>query len=476
MLEAMTLLPSEDHTYLTTYDSSFSSKRNHSHHDCKEILQQSDQVTSNVRKRTIANDDYITTSSTGSWPNLRIHGRGRKRSRVSPLGTGRSLTQRSIASDTTLGADLGTASPPPLAEDRYHLSYKQAGESHYSCRLNSAENHGTPNEDAYFRRQWSEVSSPCASAADIVSDGRTRMPTEINTWRMMVFKLATVVASHMWHFCKEGAFRGFRAGGGIAFGWKDKERNEMDWNPERDTVLKQDEGSPASLRDRPIALNHLPAKNDEMLDEWTTVETISSKAARSSHNTPPCSNKRQHISCDGAWVVVPHRGNNHVHQPGTRSRPTTPLMRQRKTHKSPLSQKKGSRPYCCSHSHSRAQQRDQSVKDIRASSTGTASPITLSDRHNQHERPYCYEHSFTASPLHTRHTAHLSAQKRESTSNSPLSAEARRYQSRVRREERRADASMRKVNEQLRDMIREGQEALESRVDVTFGDEDEDAF
>lgn len=54
---------------------------------------------------------------------------------------------------------------------------------------------------------------------------------------------------------------------------------------------------------------------------------------------------------------------------------------------------------------------------------------------------------------------------------SPVSVDAQRYVDRIRREEKKTDASIRRLNDQLKAMIKEGKEALASNVEVV---EDED--
>jgi len=49
---------------------------------------------------------------------------------------------------------------------------------------------------------------------------------------------------------------------------------------------------------------------------------------------------------------------------------------------------------------------------------------------------------------------------------SPVSVEAQRYTERLRREERQTDASIKRLNEQLKAMIKEGKEALGSKVEI----------
>lgn len=55
---------------------------------------------------------------------------------------------------------------------------------------------------------------------------------------------------------------------------------------------------------------------------------------------------------------------------------------------------------------------------------------------------------------------------------SPISPEVEAYQRKKRREEKKHDETIRRLNAQLQDMIREGQQALGSRIEV-FDEETE---
>jgi hypothetical protein len=54
---------------------------------------------------------------------------------------------------------------------------------------------------------------------------------------------------------------------------------------------------------------------------------------------------------------------------------------------------------------------------------------------------------------------------------SPASIEAQRYAARIKKEEQEADESIRRFNAQLQAMIREGKEALGTRIEVDEVDE-----
>ena len=62
---------------------------------------------------------------------------------------------------------------------------------------------------------------------------------------------------------------------------------------------------------------------------------------------------------------------------------------------------------------------------------------------------------------------------RASLPGSPASREALRFAAQVRRREREEDASIQKMNDQLKALIREGREALGSRVEVDDMDFDD---
>jgi hypothetical protein len=59
-----------------------------------------------------------------------------------------------------------------------------------------------------------------------------------------------------------------------------------------------------------------------------------------------------------------------------------------------------------------------------------------------------------------------SASDISTTQESPLSPEAFRYLQERRREERQADASIRRLNDQLKQMIQEGKAALGTKIEV----------
>ena len=55
-----------------------------------------------------------------------------------------------------------------------------------------------------------------------------------------------------------------------------------------------------------------------------------------------------------------------------------------------------------------------------------------------------------------------------------MSPEVEAFQRKKRKEDKKHDESLRRLNSQLQDMIREGQQALGSKVEIVGGDADPD--
>jgi hypothetical protein len=86
-------------------------------------------------------------------------------------------------------------------------------------------------------------------------------------------------------------------------------------------------------------------------------------------------------------------------------------------------------------------------------------------------RPGKRQSLMSARPSPSHHSQHSSygspkAGSASKATDSPVAIEAQRYAAKVRRREREEDASIRRLNQQLKAMIKEGKEALGTRVEV----------
>ena len=74
------------------------------------------------------------------------------------------------------------------------------------------------------------------------------------------------------------------------------------------------------------------------------------------------------------------------------------------------------------------------------------------------------EDTTTYQPGHRRSRSSIASPRRESTI--PMSPDVLKFEKKVRQKEKKIDSSMRRLNSQLEDMIREGKEALGTRIEV----------
>ena len=421
-----------------------------------------------------------------------------------------------------------------LDEPHHLLSYETEGNDPFVTRINYCNSFETPNAGLHYRRNCYAAESPRPSSR--VEPTNEEIIAETlgeSSWSYAVYGLVSVLAGHMWQFCKKSAFRGFRAGGGIGFGWKGKDSASAYEKDERPAVQAEDDNNQMDLvrADRHGVAQDLSsfANDIDIRDCGTADVPYASITAslRTKKDTPCRASKRQQIDNDGAWVVISHfDGYGDSYQAGSKLQLEPASGSWNRTRKPHFAGGGDLRPCSCCGSRSRSRSRPRPRSRLRpkahASShylqsrspqyhqyAGHSSPSAFCGSPIQSERHF-QEHltrtkqgqvleeqtslSINSKPArsslstmavvasHTplrglRATASMDfdtiARKRArprvspaSVSGSPLSADARRYQMRQRREERRAEASIQKVNDRLKDMIREGREALNSEIHV----------
>ena len=461
--------------------------------------------------------------------------RGRKRSRAeSPVIT-TSSTKFPVAK-----ADVEVDIDPSLpAESQISASHYVHGVDSPLHEIAYSNVRDKPNADVYFRSQSGITFSQRLQSASNASPKKAMdNGTESFSWSNAVCGLVIVLASHMWQFCKMNAFRGFCAGGGIGYVWKEK----------GDTTVTEKEGASLIASEKDAIqidpgqrllhhfeppLSYFPTRdNINLHDERMMVAPSSPSAAepKSAKGTPCHASKRQQVDNDGSWLATPHSPsgcNRNVAR--SSSRLETSSATRKRVRKARIAGGRHLRACSCWTSRSHSRSRLPSGQSDRMNSHYWKSDSSLDQLDNDHKylslnpgsslrrrsvtpkRPserwkswQGQQHinrlsidprvvddmtvttakSLQYTPVRTVHnTASADFNSVSQTrsrpdsalaSGSPLSADARRYQIRQRREERRADASIRKVNDRLKDMIREGREALGSHVSVDIGISDED--
>lgn len=274
------------------------------------------------------------------------------------------------------------------------------------------------------------------------------------------------VVGKVWEFCKTSAFRGFHAGGGkgytitsanTASNFHVREEDSF-WETEKSTLnwgLGDRESTPVPGQFPQGDLEFIPDYMDHPSDAETTPARPSKRRQISGNNNDEIGKN---------WVVVPPTATPSPSRVPTRaparySMPTTSSASRRSTAGGPASRAGGPvgiggrRPMSSRISHA-------------------GSPALQSNR----GASFAPSRSPAANSKVPRASTPTGASRMSYTNNgvgkdSPAAAEAQRWAALKRKEEREADESIRRLDRQLKAMIREGKEALGTRVEVEIDDE-----
>lgn len=281
------------------------------------------------------------------------------------------------------------------------------------------------------------------------------------------------VVGRIWQFCRAGSFNGFHAGGGRGY--------DLRPSVEEDASIMQDD-----------SLGHQGAVPGRFPDpsEWSgRFSELATTHSRSPTPTGPATKRRQTAATDDLgknWVMVKDPDGRRSPKSEMPSRVSTPRNRNQgpavttgRRINTPASRRSvGGRLSMAStptpaierpvSSASFASQRSPSpVKNINPPPVTLTTPKTHSARRH---RPHA---SSPASPLHRRSGSGASTassrvpQDDGNLDSSPrLDDEARKLAARRRREDANADVRMNAFSKTIQDMIRQGQEALATTVEV----------
>lgn len=364
----------------------------------------------------------------------------RKRSRYDFDGPGEFLP-RSSPVPASPYPDLSSAirshvapSPPPLIDSRYRLA------SGFDTPTPSSASHRrpfSPAPEVDFRKRWSDTPAEERSISGPLSrpgngHKRTRSVAadlDSESWKAYVLRVAGGVAGKVWDFAA-GGFKGFSAGGGTSYQMTDSGPQPMHGADPDPWV--QIRSTPAGLRDSPIP------------------------GAFPSDNEGPRPAKRLQTSQGTEWVVVDQH-DILPFQPSFTPRSTSHIPHARSA-STAFTNRAPSR-------HSTSRLPTSSTRRPRVTLPRTASVAeTGSPRYSQPppSASFAPQRTPTHSPKHS-----LSASMEALTRQSPTQRDIDRWSSRREREERQADASMQRLNQQLKAMIKQGKAALETRYEVT---------
>lgn len=359
----------------------------------------------------------------------------RKRSRQDSTPSGQtrphSITSHAwsdMAYDSPSTLDTpGAQSPAPFVNTQYTLadgldtptaamaSAMDRGDYRDSPELHLRAGRGfrgfdVPETDAYFPHATSALSRE--------GNGRPRLPTSPGI-RDGLGRAVYRVAGKVWEFCRTSAFRGFYAGGGQGYEMKTPvetfDGEQGIWQEvEADDVFRRN-----SREDTPV-----PGRFPE-------EDFISDYMSRD-HTTPPRAAKRiQREKGTGemgaSWVMV------------------------------------GSAPTSRDTSPSR-----MSSRKVPSMSSSTRRPIPKLGRRPILPASRPSQNSYAASPRPRSNgpASYASPRSPSPKHDSPVSVEVQRHAARMRKRELKEDANLKRFNEQLQAMIKEGKEALGTKFEV----------
>lgn len=330
--------------------------------------------------------------------------------------------------DSILRSDC--ASPPPLVNTTYNLA---GGLDTPSVTNTDSYFDSRDNNDFGVRRRWrassnaQEVGSGTEIQMALGGDrnGKTRYATPVTSqsWGSFMFGIVGGVAGKVWEICTTSAFKGFYSGGGQGYNITPTGNDGLG----RSGTWEDVDVSRTLDRSATPVPGQYPQEDD----------TYSQRPA-----------KRLHTEKGSEWVLIDSKGD---------SQASTPLSQARRKAPTPVLSPNPVRPAFTSR---------RSLVPVSRRASG-AIPIIESPLKQPPLKPTTRPAYFA----HQRSASDLTPSKITST---PLSPETQRYMADRRREERQADASIRRLNEQLKAMIKEGKQALSTKVEVLEDVEMED--
>jgi hypothetical protein len=425
-----------------------------------------------------------------------------------PYGNGMDTSESMARSE-----HMDPGSPMPFVNTRYQLSGGLDTPGAAAAVRHDAEDNGEYAEIAY-RKTLGESGDTSTqvynddpvfygnpllhtTARNGHTGGPIRDPYRPSTgWSRLAIDVVGTVVGKVWEFCKAGAFKGFSAGGGVAYGtnmgqgtegtnlhnldtsgnWSEKDDRESTPIPgsyiEDGYFAHYGNGDGHGMRDGsatpPRAAKRLQVReniNDEEGElgrNWIMVSETSTPTSRpSSASTRQQPNRYSMPTASSAGRYRTSSGLT-PRTPASRATGRRPLMPARQS------------SYSVSHAGSPglSSHRPASYASPRSPSTATsriptASSPKLSSAHRMASTSASnIPRSRPDSSAGIAAAGIATAGKRQSPASLEAQREALKWAAKKKREEAQTDESMRRLNQRLQDMIRQGREALGTKVEV----------
>lgn len=384
-------------------------------------------------------------------------------------------TESPIAQSTVTSTPVAE-SPAALVNTRYHIV--GGLDTPLAAKLDAEEKQDEdmreqdyrPNRITLTARQKSGSYFPQtpATAANVgyVRHKRARS-TDQSGWGRAVVNLVGGVAGKVLNFCWNGAFRGFQAGGGHAYRMNGDTPAAIEQNNWTDIGGKDDVFTKHYQGQHYHSLTPVPGQFPEegFIDDYMSQP----QAYRADQlSTPISEGDRGWSTLRGNWVLVNNTdGNDEPDRspvPPASKNPRTGYDLRRPASRALLTAP-GNRPRLAPSRPSLAGSPGCNTKRPASFASPRASPgRSCASRTDSH---------IANSPGHRRSRSSMASSPQRATEigsrhsfTAPSSPEVHKFEKRIRRKERKEDESIQRLNKQLQDMIREGKEALGTRIEI----------
>ena len=300
------------------------------------------------------------------------------------------------------------------------------------------------------------------------ANGRGRYGDSPRTaaWSKTAISVAGAVVGKVWEFCRNSTaiFSGFHAGGGTGY-----RLNPEDTARNFDVIEEEKYTYGDGDRESTPLPGQYPAEELEFIGDYMDNPTP--------NHTPPRPSKRRQVSynSDATPNTENELAKNWVVVPPTISTPSKPQLRGPARYSMPTSSSSARRSVLANTSRPTSRAAFGTAPRARPSLTSRVSHAGSPALTSAHGASY-------ASPRHSPNTSisgsripvtrsGVSPSRTTGTLDSPAAKEAARWAALKRKEEREQDESLRRLDRQLKDLIREGKEALGTKIEVEIEDE-----
>ena len=373
------------------------------------------------------------------------------------------------ASDSMIRSEnMDPGSPAPFVNTRYQLSggldtpTAAAAAQHYveNSEYSEVGFRKTLGQVGAMRPEENDPFFPYTPAPQLTdANGRPRIHNQephSAGWSKLAIDVVGSVVGKVWEFCKAGAFRGFTAGGGKAY----------NINPSQPHT-PMESNSRTEFWDEKADRNTTPIpgeyKDDDFIADYIDRRNLES--------TPPRPSKRLHVSNDDGelaqnWIMVSSTTAPRASTPQSVTRPAARYsMPTASSASRRLAGNAAARPVA-----SRANNRRSLLSNRQPSVSHAGSPGLHAGRPASFASPRSPGGSRVPLPKPSPKKA-ITSHVEQNSMASPASIEAQKWAAKMRKEEMEQDQSMRRLNAQLQAMIRQGKEALGTKVEIDEVDE-----